>query len=542
VASIASAQEPAEGVFGEIIDVRVVNLEVVVTDRQGARVPDLKAEDFRLRVDGREIPVQYFTEVREGTAAVAEAGGAESLPGLEDGAPVGTSYLVFVDEVFSRAPERNRVLRGLQDALPLLGPEDRMAVTAFDGRRLEMLSTWSQSKAHLDKTLERAKKRKAQAYLFNADREFAADERADLDVPLVDVETGEVIEQPQPHSEIIARRYVDEFERRLGRMTTAVTSTLRSFAKPPGRKVMLLLSGGWPYSPVDYFIGSAGPTTDFGSDRTPRTLKRIAETANRIGYTLYPIDVDGPRGSRVDASGNTTVDPVTLTDPNNPEFAPVLREAEVHSTLEILAKDTGGEAFIDSASFSALDRVISDTRSYYWLGFSPDWKGNDSDHKIKLDVLRPGLKVRARKGFQDLSRKTEISYQVESALLIGQLPGSDPLDVQVGPSGKSRRGRVEVPLTVTIPMDAVTMLPHRGQFVAELELRVAVLDEGGDRNDLPVIPVQLAGPELPKPGQHAVYETVVKIRSEDHDLVIALFDPPRGRMLSTVKRYRHTRR
>src|SRR4051794_147377 len=57
--------------FGESIDVRVVNVEAVVTDRQGKRVTGLKPEDFRLRVDGKEVPVEYFSEVRDGEALAA---------------------------------------------------------------------------------------------------------------------------------------------------------------------------------------------------------------------------------------------------------------------------------------------------------------------------------------------------------------------------------------------------------------------------------------------------------------------------------------
>ncbi|MFY9825785.1 MAG: hypothetical protein WAM82_30705, partial [Thermoanaerobaculia bacterium] len=45
---------PASSSFGESIDVRVVNVEAVVTNRKGGRVPGLTAADFRLLVDGRE--------------------------------------------------------------------------------------------------------------------------------------------------------------------------------------------------------------------------------------------------------------------------------------------------------------------------------------------------------------------------------------------------------------------------------------------------------------------------------------------------------
>ena len=55
LSSSLSAQEAPEA-FGESIDVRVVNVEAVVTGRHGERVRGLTAADFRLLVDGKEVP------------------------------------------------------------------------------------------------------------------------------------------------------------------------------------------------------------------------------------------------------------------------------------------------------------------------------------------------------------------------------------------------------------------------------------------------------------------------------------------------------
>ena len=101
-------------IFGEEVDVRVVNVEVVVTDKQGNRVTGLSPKDFRLRVDGKDVPVQYFSEVHEGQAVAAPPPGSTGtasqpaeLPNLTAGKAVGTSYLVFVDDYFSHAAQRN---------------------------------------------------------------------------------------------------------------------------------------------------------------------------------------------------------------------------------------------------------------------------------------------------------------------------------------------------------------------------------------------------------------------------------------------------
>src|SRR3954468_8707039 len=87
----ATVAPPRVETFGESIDVRLVNVEAVVTDAKGELVRGLAAADFRLLVDGREGPVEYFTEVAAGKAA-SPADPAGPAPALPAGQAVGRSY------------------------------------------------------------------------------------------------------------------------------------------------------------------------------------------------------------------------------------------------------------------------------------------------------------------------------------------------------------------------------------------------------------------------------------------------------------------
>ena len=53
-----SAQDAA---FGERIEVELVDVEVIVTDRDGAIVSGLEAADFTIFEDDLEVPVKHFT-------------------------------------------------------------------------------------------------------------------------------------------------------------------------------------------------------------------------------------------------------------------------------------------------------------------------------------------------------------------------------------------------------------------------------------------------------------------------------------------------
>src|SRR4051794_41928171 len=79
----AQPPAPVPETFSGSIDVRVVNVEAVVTDRGGRRVSGLTAKGFRLRGGGRGAPIDSFGEGGggEGGAGSGGAGPAGAPPG-----------------------------------------------------------------------------------------------------------------------------------------------------------------------------------------------------------------------------------------------------------------------------------------------------------------------------------------------------------------------------------------------------------------------------------------------------------------------------
>jgi hypothetical protein len=68
--------------FSESLDVSVVNVDVVVTDRNGNRVQGLKRGDFQLLQDGREVEIVNFDEIGAPVPAACTlvASGGVALP------------------------------------------------------------------------------------------------------------------------------------------------------------------------------------------------------------------------------------------------------------------------------------------------------------------------------------------------------------------------------------------------------------------------------------------------------------------------------
>ncbi|MCP4201347.1 MAG: VWA domain-containing protein [bacterium] len=530
------APSPLPGVFGEVLDVRVINLEVVVTDKQETQVLGLGADDFKLMVDGADVPIDYFSEIRGGVALEAPAPGAgeaKGLPGVlsvTPGEAVGTSYLVFIDDFFAIKTDRDAVLRSLKDDLPYLKPEDRMAIVAYDGKDLEMLSSWSGLQRPLERAIDDAMGRRSQGLLRLAERkrydfltfdglEFLSD----------DLQVGSSIFRTELTPE--ERTYVELVTEQVNRSVAAASATLRSFAKPPGRKVMIILSGGWPFVPADFLLSDASRILfDRGGPYGNNLYRRLVETANVLGYTLYPVDLPGLDRQITDI---TRAEFSNVPEPGTVETSGFLREVEVHSTLRYLAKETGGEARINSQRMGALERVSDDVQSYYWLGFTPQRERDDASHEVEIQLRNPDFIARSRGSFLDSSREREVSMAVESTLLFGNAAAAGSVDVEVGTPVDAVKRRMEIPIKVSIPLDQVTILPIGDRFATELELRVAVQDEDGQQAPIPVIPWRLAFAEMPPAGAVGTYETTLLLRRKIHDAVVAVHDPASGRIFAT---------
>lgn len=522
-------------VFGESVDVRVINLEVVVTDRDGNRVHDLGPGDFRLRVDGDETPIDYFSEVRS-SVVVAEEPAADAgtstttrpapvLAAGESGV-VPRSIVVFVDNVFALAHRRDQALAGLRAAIGSLRPGDRLAIVSFDGRELRLVTDWTESGAEMLRGLDRV----ASAPTEGPQR-------------ISELRQFQLLLQ-RMGSEMIAdanRTFLQDYVQRLTRQVESViraaATTVRTFGQAPGRKMMILLSGGWPREPLYYARGSDAGIRELDLRsfdlRVAGALDDLTATANLVGTTLYPVDV--PQRSTQATSASAAFLP---TDPSGgsgppPGLGSAGREMMIEASLLEIAEETGGEAYLNAEAADALTATLADTASYYWLGFAPERERDDEDHEIRVDVSRKGLDVRVRKGFKDLSRQTEVTMMVESQLLFTSSVGQG-LAVQLHQPDRKWRRRLELPVSLLIPLNDVVMLPSDKGYEARLELRVAVIDEDGDRSKIPVIPIEFSGPEAPAPGAHVVYDTSLLLRDEKQRLVLSLYDLAGEGILSTT--------
>lgn len=497
------SDEPAPDLFfGEEIDVRVVNLEVVVQDRSGNRVHGLEADDFRIFVDDLEVGVDYFTEILENRAV--ESRGGEAPPAIGEGDSVPTNYLLFVDDDHTHVTFRRPVIRGFARQLANLGLRDQVAVVVQSRRRLRVLSPFTTDRRDTRAALEELERGRSFGGVLRSPRMIdqrmlasgesgglAPGARFDEDLTSVAADL-QVASMNLPQAVNEAR--AESLARDLEFSVTAVSSTMRSLDVPEGRKVLLLVAGDWPVG----LFRPAGQGIGLRSDW--EMLDGLVDTANVLGYTVYPVDQQkGPSLMR-------------------------------WQNLRQVADRTGGKAYVAGANVGALGRVSEDVANYYWLGFVPEYRRDDRAHEVRVELRRPGLRVRSRRGYVDLSRRAEADMETQGRLLFPdetRTHGEPVLRVEIGepePTGPFRR-KMLVPVTVHVPVGYFPVFPFEDRFLARLELRFAVVDRNGQQARMPVIPLSLAGRTEPAPDAVVPYDTVLTLRRRPHDLLVSVHDP-----------------
>jgi VWFA-related protein len=133
-------------------------------------------------------------------------------------------------------------------------------------------------------------------------------------------------------------------------------------------------------------------------------LRAIFDEANRSNTSFYPVD---PRGLVVFDEGVVPSGAVSspgrgLTPMLSPEQDRAALTARAEG-LRRLAEGTDGAAIIGTNKIAeALNRVVDDLSSYYLLGYYSTGKLDGKFHSITVRVKRPGVAVRARRGYQAL--------------------------------------------------------------------------------------------------------------------------------------------
>ena len=159
-----------------------------------------------------------------------------------------------------------------------------------------------------------------------------------------------------------------------------------------------------------------------------RRLRDIEDAANRANVTFYPVY----------AQGLTPFDaPIGPERPPPPSVDAANLGARQNSLRE-LAENTDGTAVIGTNDIErGLRRIAADLSSYYLLGYySTNTKLDGRFRSIEVKLKRPGVQVRARRGYRGLTAEEVLNVSSPASPAAAAPPPS--LAVTVNPRAQFR--------------------------------------------------------------------------------------------------------
>ena len=175
------------------------------------------------------------------------------------------------------------------------------------------------------------------------------------------------------------------------------------------KKSILFVSEGIDYDIEDVF---GKQDASMIMDRT-RDLIRSATKSNVSIYAIDPRGLSDMGDFAIELNGLPADGGDGLSDQQLQSLGPRGLQNELrlqHNSLRTLAEETGGFAVINTNSFeNTFNRIVEENSSYYVLAYyPPNPKRDGKFHNIRVRVNRPGLTVRARRGYANPSGKAPV--------------------------------------------------------------------------------------------------------------------------------------
>ncbi len=383
----------------------LVQTDVMVFDKQGKFVSGLKREDFALKIDGKEKPIEFFERISAGSdeeAQLVAARGGSNLKTRKGPVPLDRGRYVFfyVDDL-------HMDLHGVQSTKKIvnrfiddeMGQNDEAAVTSASGV-IGFLQQITDNKTVLRTALEKIVSRPYN--VRDPDRPPMSEYQAllisnnDIDTTNFFVDEtlrnnpGMMREQALNIVQTRSRIMLQQASHITANTLAGLETLVRRANRLSGRKLVFFISDG-------FFIDHNSINSD-SKDR----LRRITSAAARSGVVIYSMDARGLTPGLPDASTDQAFDPTgRLLRANMGELS------ASQDGMFALANDTGGRAIFNTNDFKpGLTGALKETSVYYLLAWKPERQGPSDENRFrKIEVTIPNrsdLVVRVKRGYFDV--------------------------------------------------------------------------------------------------------------------------------------------
>ena len=388
----------------------LVQIDVLVTDKDGKAVSGLKREDFELLDNNKPQPITHFSYEESKPDRVKDSpAGQPPIPKAILARELKRVVAFVVDTLHMQFENVQRTRKMLEDFVDnQMQPGDLVLILPTGGGS-GLFQQFTSDRSLLHRAIDRFRPVGVETGTV-AHRSVVGDTTATFvrgrEQPVDSRSRGS---GPLSMPDTPGTNHLDPTEEADARATLETLNNLiRSMRQLPGRKLGVFVSEG-------FRISHTLATQD---------LKETAALAARSNVVFYSID---PKGL---AAPNNAVNPMALTEDDGPIAQQIaqmflrnrLDAQDLREPLGLLASETGGTFFSNNNDINkGLANLLDDNSAYYLLGFQPEparWDGKL--HKIKVTVRdRPDLKVLSRKSYlarSDAPKPANADSKVEEAI------------------------------------------------------------------------------------------------------------------------------
>ena len=523
--------QPTES-FIDTVDVQVVEVDVVVTDRNGRPVEGLTREDFELYVDGEPVEISNFfeSEILQGPAELAARRNTSAATELAED-PTSLTIVLYMDDANLFPPYRSRLMRRLKKAVDSWRSLNADFMLARFVNRLEVVVPPTRD---LDAILEAVAKRPkglGRAIQNQAMRQTTLEEISQNNRGCQNV--GQLL--------ALADAYAAQQANRANIAIDGLADLTSTLAGLPGKKAIVYMSDGLPQQPglsaFDYIaqdlcpndpgIVSEANSSAQNRDET-RRFEQITAHANTNRVTLFTLDAAGIR---------TGLSQSMSFEGRQPSFQnDRMHWTNVQGGLHQLASETGGKALLNSNDLAdLLEEVAEQLASSYSLGFAPDERRSGEVRRLKVELAThaaQGRRVEYRRSYRDKTQDELLAERLISAAYLGNV--SNPLGTTVALGATTPREKKvhRLPVSIVVPEETVLMVPGSSGQTGMLRLLLLAVDED-KRGRTPVrqmtVPVGPAGDVQATDGAYR-FEVSVSLPQGDYQVVVGVRDEATGEL------------
>jgi VWFA-related protein len=405
-----AAQTPQTPAFRTGIN--FVRVDALVTDAKGEAVADLKQEDFEVFEDNKPQSIESFRYIKvEGNPADGELPRQirttwdEETELARDDVRL---FVIYFDDYHVRRGSALAVKRHLTDFIRRnIGPMDIIGVMY----PLTPFSTIGYTRNH-EAVIREIEAWDGRRFDYRTRNEF---EERYAYYP------AEVVERIRNQVSLSALEALVTGlgTKREGRKSVILVSEGYSNYLPPQlRDPIAAMPGVGNTQRRNPTAGESNPAQLANTQREMffqntdllQDLREVFTAANRANVAIYALD---PRGLSafeydIDQGVGGQIDKAGLDQGLN--------------TLRTLADETDGRAIVNSNDLGrGLRQMVKDASSYYLLGYTASSPTDGKFKSIRVRVKRPGLQVRARKGYWALT-PDDVAAVTAAAARVGPPP------------------------------------------------------------------------------------------------------------------------